>query len=751
MSQSAERSFTHFFAQLGHVVLRYPTWILGFWVLVMVVSLSLTPTLEQSLRGAGMTYEGSAARQTEQKLQQEIGFAIDPLTIVFQATNRPLDTREIESLLDRVQNTDGVSSVTRTAVHPEFRSADGRTQYNLVNLAATNTPAVVIDRIEANFERDIPADMQIFVTGRAVVDRDAQRISKVDLGRAELVALPLTLIALLFVFGSWVAASLPIVMGIFSVSVTLGCLYLIAQQMQMSVLAINFASMLGLGLGIDYSLLIVNRFREERQHRSKQQAIIHTVGTAGQAVFVSGITVCISLACLMLFPISLLRSISIAGSIVVLLSVTAALTVLPALLSLLDRQLNWRDRQSPTQSGQQNFWRWIAHHVTRHSVLSLLGVLGIIGLLSAPFLQAELGLGDASVLPKTVSARAGVEVIQTAFGAGETAPILLAINTPNAGERILSPSAIERLYNLIQKLQSDPRVLRVSSLFNLPLPPGLPPGSPLAQYKQLYASGTPQPPPIAAAIKSLSSETTTLMAITSRTDSHSPESHQLVQELRQMDLGGLKSQVGGQTAIEIDTIAAVLHQFPIILSATMVITFGVLCLLFESVILPLKAIVMNFMSIGASFGALVFVFQQGHLSQWLNFQPLGYLDILLPLVLFGVVFGLSMDYEVFLLTRIKEIYDECGDNSRSVIEGLEHTGSIITSAAALMIIVTGAFALTSIIFMKALGLGIALAILIDATLIRVILVPSTMHLMGKWNWWRPSWGRILPTKKVDRP
>jgi putative drug exporter of the RND superfamily len=217
-------------------------------------------------------------------------------------------------------------------------------------------------------------------------------------------------------------------------------------------------------------------------------------------------------------------------------------------------------------------------------------------------------------------------------------------------------------------------------------------------------------------------------------------SDRLGKDLRALDLGGLQVQVGGQTATAIDTIAAVAQKFPIILAATMGITFIVLCLLFESVVLPLKAIVMNFLSIGASFGALVFVFQEGHLSQWLNFQSIGYLDILLPLVLFGVVFGLSMDYEVFLLTRIKEIYDECGDNSRSVIEGLAHTGSIITNAAVLMIIVTGAFALTSIIFMKALGLGIALAILVDATLIRVILVPSTMHLMGKWNWWTP-WKR----------
>jgi putative drug exporter of the RND superfamily len=506
----------------------------------------------------------------------------------------------------------------------------------------------------------------------------------------------------------------------------------VAQIMPMSVLAINFASMLGLGLGIDYSLLMVNRFREERQTRSKIDAIVRTVATAGEAVFVSGLTVCISLACLMLFPIALLRSISVAGSIVVLLSVFVALTVLPALLMLLGDRLNWRDHRSVDQRYQ--FWSTIARQVTRHSVLSLLGVLLVIGGLTAPFLRAEVGLGDASILPPTVAARSGVDVLQKAFGPGETAPILLAISTTKSGDRILSTDGINRLYALTEKLQADGRIKRISSLFNLPLPPNVPA---LAQYQQLYAPGVPLPDPIAAAVKALSSETTTLMVLTSRTDSHSPESHQLVKDLRQLDLGGLQVQVGGQTATEIDTIAAVAQKFPIILAATMGITFVVLCILFESVVLPLKAILMNFMSIGASFGALVFVFQEGHLSQWLNFQPLGYLDILLPLVLFGVVFGLSMDYEVFLLTRIKEIYDECGDNSRSVIEGLAHTGSIITNAAVLMIIVTGAFALTSIIFMKALGLGIALAILVDATLIRVILVPSTMHLMGKWNWWTP--------------
>jgi putative drug exporter of the RND superfamily len=744
MPELPDASKPTFFTRLGNGVSRYPAWILGLWALVMVISLSLTPSLEKSLRGAGMTYEDSAARQTEQKLAQDLGLPIDPITLIFQVKNRSLDTGEIESLLDRVQRLTGIKSVTRTAMHPEFRSADGRTQYNLVSIDPGNDPSSIIAGIEDSLSRDLPPDLAVFVTGRSVVDKHLQSISKTDLARAEAVALPLTLITLLFVFGSFVAASLPIVMGLLSVSVTFGCLYFIAQLLPMSVLAINFASMLGLGLGIDYSLLMVNRFREERRTRSKADAIARTVATAGEAVFVSGLTVCISLACLMLFPISLLRSISIAGSIVVLLSVAVALTVLPALLALFDQRVNGRNQATIGQppDSQLNFWSRIARQVTRHSVLSLLGVLAVIGLLTAPFLQAELGLGDASVLPPDVKARQGIEVIQTAFGAGETSPLFLTISTQNTGDRVLSPGSIEKLYNLTQKLQADSRIQRVSSLFNLPVMPDIPP---LLQYQQLYAAGVTRPEPIAAAMKALSSDATTLIAITSRTNSHSPESHQLVKELRSLDLGGLNVQVGGQTAMEIDTIAAVLQKFPLILGATMGITFVVLCWLFKSVVLPLKAIIMNFMSIGASFGALVFVFQQGNLSQVLNFQPLGYLDILLPLVLFGVVFGLSMDYEVFLLTRIKEIYDECGDNSRSVIEGLEHTGGIITSAAALMIIVTGAFALTSIIFMKALGLGIALAIFVDATLIRVILVPSTMHLMGKWNWWMPRF-RSHPTR-----
>jgi putative drug exporter of the RND superfamily len=729
------------FARIGYQVGRSRSLVIGLWVLLMVASLSLTPQLERSLKGAGMTYEAGEARLTEQLLQQDLNFPANPLTVVFQsATAEELKQAQpvVDRLLTQIRQVSGVSLATEAQQH---QSPDRRIQYSLIRLKQNGSDTVPsVDKIRQVLNQALPPTLKIFLTGKAAVDQDVLGISKADLARAELIALPLTLIALLFVFGSIVAATLPIAMGVLTVSVTFGLLYFIAQHMQLSVLALNFSTMLGLGLGIDYSLLMVNRFREELHCGSVSQATIRTVETAGRAVFVSGMTVCISLFCLLLFPISVLRSIGIAGSLVVLLSVAAALTLLPALLALIGPRINGGRRaiqsqpQSQTSSG---FWQVIARQVTRHSVASIAVVLVIVVFLSSPFLKVHFGLGDASILPRSVASRQGVEQIQRAFGSGEITPILLTVRTLNPTDRILSPQHLATIYPLVARLQTDHRVARVDSVLNFD------PRLTLKDYQSLYQLPLQNlPPPLVAAVQSTSSSSTVLIVVRSRTVSHDAASHALVQELRSLSLDGLTVQVGGQTASEIDILQEVSQRFPFALAGIIGVTFFVLCLLFNSIILPLKAILMNVLSIGASFGALVFIFQQGHLKELLDFTPLGYIDILLPLVLFCVVFGLSMDYEIFLFTRIKEAYDRCGDNSKSVAEGLEHTGWIITSAAGLMIIVTGAFTLTSIIFMKALGLGIALAVLIDATLIRVILVPAAMHLMGKWNWWSPRFLRI---------
>ncbi|WP_156120564.1 MMPL family transporter [Neosynechococcus sphagnicola] len=722
--------------QLGRWVYGHRIWVIVLWGLLMIASLGVTPLLENALKETGAVYQGGSAYQAEQLLQQELKVIPDPLILVFQRQkNLPagIDSREVDRLLKQIRSLSSVSSVVSPTDHPEYRSADGQTAYSLIQLRGRDREKDgAIAAIAQILNQQTPQDLKTFLTGKPAIDREVQRISKADLSRVELFVLPLALGLLLVIFGSVVAATMPVAMGMMTVSVTFGILYLVTLQMNVSIFALNLTTMLGLGLGIDYSLLIVSRFREELPSGTVEQAITRTLATAGRSVFFSGLTVCIGLVCLMLFPILLLQSLGIAGSIVVLLSVTAALTLLPALLGLVGHRINPRGSSAPTGARGKIFWAAIARTVTRHSFAAFLSILILVGGLTAPFFMARFGLPNADILPKALPARQGIEVVQQAFGVGETAPIFLAIQTPTPGDQILSERHLQTLFNFVHQLEVDQRVASVNSLVNLS------PQLSLKDYQQLYRHPQQIPQPqLTQAVHQFSSVATTLVIVKSRSDSHDAASRKLVQDLKSQPLAGLTVQVSGQIASDLDTIEVIEQRFPLVLAAMLLATFMTLGLLLRSIILPLKAIVMNLLSIGASFGSLVFIFQQGHFQTWLNFTPVGYIDILLAVVLFCVLFGLSMDYEVFLLSRIQEAYDRTGNNSESIIEGLEHTGGIITSAALLMIVVTGAFAFTSIILVKALGLGSAIAIAIDATLIRAILVPATMHLMGRWNWWLP--------------
>ncbi len=773
------------FYRLGRFVYRYRRLTIVLWALLMMLSLAVTPQLGQVLKETGSAYEAGSAYQAEQHLQQDLNLTADVLTVVFerlpgQSTDNSTQggQPQIEALLKEIRSLPSVSTVVSATEQPDYRSADGQVQYSIIRLAVSEDSDMLlaIDRIEKLLTQPLPG-WKSFLTGMPVVNRDVQQISKTDLGRIEFLLLPLTLMALLIVFGSIVAAILPVVMAVVAVSITFGLLYLIALQWSVSVFALNLVSMLGLGLGIDYSLLIVNRFREELGTGSIESAIARTVETAGRAVFFSGLTVCIGLMGLLLFPITLLQSLGLAGSLVVLLSVMVAVTLLPALLGLLGQRVQRRSLAVKFALRRQGYWAAIARSVIRHSIPVSLAVLLVVAGLSAPFLQARLGLTSADILPKGVAARTGVEVLTQAFGAGESSPILVLVRTPSPKDTILSPQHVATLYETVQRLTADARVERVSSLFS----PN--PTLPLATYQQLYqAAQHSSPSDLTAVIKSPKSDSlfvfksqpadrqtatqqsldalqslqleaaplkgsqawvtgraATLMVVNSRTARNTTATQTLVREIQAWKLSGLDVWVAGQTARELDTMEAIYQRFPIVLAIMMGVTFVVLYVLLDSVILPLKAIAMNVLSIGASFGALVFIFQDGNLQHWLHFTPVGYIDLLLPIVLFCVLFGLSMDYEVFMLTRIKEAYDEGKSNTESVINGLEMTGSIITSAALLMIIVTSTFVFSQIIFVKALGLGCAIAVLLDVTLIRAILVPATMNLLGKWNWWSLRW------------
>lgn len=720
------------FVTIGRWVYRYRGLVLALWVGLLLLGGLFAPRLDSVLHGTGTTYEAGEAAQTDRILADRLGLDADALTVVFEYADSS-DRSDIQPLLKALAALPAVESVSQEAAAPGMTATDV-VDYRLISLGVGGgeTNIAIADML-ALLEDETPAGVTSYLTGKAVVDYEAQEISKKDLVRAEALSLPLTLVALVFIFGSGVAALLPVAMAIATVTVTMGLIYAIAQFSEVSIFAVTLTTMLGLGVGIDFTLVMVSRFREELAQRAVPEAVVATMATAGEAVFYSGLTTCIGLLSLLLFPVVLLRSLGIAGSLVVLMSVLASVTLVPALLGVLGPHINHWRVFTPRQGA--GFWGAFSRRVIRYRVVAIAAVVAIILVLMSPFWQAEWGLGDVNALPATAQARQGVEVLEEALSAGRTAPILVAV-TAEGGQSVLAPDAVATLYDLVASLEADDRIASVQSLVNLD------PSFDLATYQQLYQAPDQIPvEAVAVAADRLSNGDTTLISINSNTDSNHPQSRDLVRELRARSLPGLELSVGGATAKSLDTIDVIGERAPIAIAAVFLITFVSLTRLFDSVVMPLKAIFLNIMSIGASFGALVFIFQQGNFQEILDFTPVGYLDILLPIVLFCVLFGLSMDYEVFLLARMKEAYDRTGNNTDAIIEGLECTGRIITSSALLTIIVTASFAFTSIIFVKALGLGIAISVFIDSTLIRAVLVPASMRLMGHWNWWSPSWGK----------
>ncbi|MDO8670277.1 MAG: MMPL family transporter, partial [Dehalococcoidia bacterium] len=510
-------------------------------------------------------------------------------------------------------------------------------------------------------------------------------------------------------------------------------LYFLTHYIDLSIFAMNISTMLGLGLGIDYSLLLISRFREEiARDGDVLRSIETTVSKAGKAVFFSGAIVVIGLSGMLTFPFVALRSLAYGGMIVVSFSMLAALTLVPAALGVLGPRINrLAVRRNGATGGSGGFWQRLAKTVMRHPVVVIAVVLAIVFTFASPLLRIELGTPDASVLPAELASRQGADLLKSEFGEGETSPILIVLGSDSD---MLSPGNVGAAYDLTKKLEADSRVKRVDGLFNL---------DPRLTREQLVAlySG-PRPiavPALALAVDKMSTKNITYLSVVGKLPPMSKDARKLVSELRAMNPGGdLTIQVGGLTAIAIDMEKSLYADFPKAIAIVVAATFIALLILFRSVVLPLKAVVVNTLSIAASYGVLVFIFQDGNLSNLLHFTPQGHIDSTLPIMLFCILFGLSMDYEVFLLTRVKEAYDQTGNNEQAIVIGLERTGRIITSAAAVMVAVTLSFGMTDLIPIKAMGIGAAIAIALDATIVRALLVPATMRLLGEWNWWAPG-------------
>ena len=523
----------------------------------------------------------------------------------------------------------------------------------------------------------------------------------------------------------------------------------------MSIFTVNLATLLGLGLGLDYSLFCASRFREEiDKGRGTAEAVAVMLATAGKAVTFSGLTVLIGLCALLTFRINLLFSIGVGGVVVVIVSVLSATTLLPAILSLVGPRINALSVRGllarlgmggGLRREEDGFWHRVALLVMRRPVAVALPTLALLLLLGAPFLGVRFSSPDATILPVSVESRQVADTIRREFNEAETTPILLAVRTTN-GSSVFAPANVAYLYEFVKQVQSDPRVARVDSIVSV--------DSRLSrsQYQSYYLDPkTIQDPYITGFVQQFAKNDVTLVSVIGKENANSDASRALVTKIRNSQIGnGMTFQVTGATAGVMDVVDGLYGRFPLAGLFIVLTTYTVLLILFRSVVLPLKAVLMNALSIIASYGMLVWVFQEGNLSNVLNFTALRFIEPTLPIIMFCTLFGLSMDYEVFLLSRIKEHYDATSDNTASVAVGIERSARIITSAALIVVLVSASFVTADIVLVKALGLGVAVAVAVDATIVRALLVPATMRLLGHWNWYCPAWlARWLPEAHLE--
>ena len=732
------------FYRLGKLAARHRWLIVGLWMVAIAVALPFAPRASGVLQSGGFISPDAESQRAVDLLTQKLNIKPTIVQIIFTSTTYTADdprfAQESEQALAGLRSWSQVASITNFTDNPRQISLDRHAAFADValNIDSDSAPKL-LPELERRLSK-VP-NLQERVGGGPVFYADIQAVSESDLRRAEILAFPFAIIALLLVFRSVVAAVLPALVGGAAVAVTLAIIFGLGQLTPLSIFVLNITTLFGLGLGVDYSLFMVSRFREElARGRPVAEAVAITVATAGRAVTFSGLTVSIGLLGLVLFPINMLRSVGIGGVLVVLLAVLAAITLLPAALSIIGTRVNafpvrlprlWKRRQPLAE--HHGFWYRLSHFVMRYPVRILVPVLLILIGLGLPFLGVRFSSPDASILPQNVPSRQAYDLLATRFNSQETTPIVLAIQTRG---NVMTAANIRSLYDYVRRIEADPRVARVDSIVSAD------PRFTLDQYELLYQHPALNVDPYLSVLtQSTVAGNTIAIQVISKYDALDQRSQALAQTIRNTPPGhGMTLLVTGESAANIDYVTSLYTAFPIAILVVALVTYIVLFFFFRSVILPLKAILMNTLSILASYGALVIIFQNGFLHQILGFTPLGFVEASSPILLFCALFGLSMDYEVFLLSRVQEAFWQTGDNRQAVALGLERSGGIITSAAVIVIVVSACFATADMILVKALGLGMALAVALDATLVRGLLVPATMRLLGNWNWWLPFRG-----------
>ncbi|HRD70378.1 MAG TPA: MMPL family transporter [Legionella sp.] len=734
------------FYRLGKFIYYYRWVALILWVLIVFGCLPFLPNIVSPFKTTGFVDEGSQSAQTEELINQRLGYDNDnKFLIIYHSDTLLATSKEYKNKLKKSLAKLKEFPLAHEVIYPESNknqiSKDKHTSYVVV-IIKDDEP--INDALLKQFIASVstPPGMSLHIGGAPIFIENVNKQTQTDLYRADFIAAPLAIIVLILVFRTVLAAFIPIILGGGCALIILTILYFLGHLFTLSIFTLNIALLLGLCLSLDYSLFIIYRFRDElEKNQDIVEAIAVTEATAGKAIFFSGLAVFASLSALLLFPINILFSVAVGGLTAVFIAALTAILVLPALLSILGKKINLLPVTLPRKNKEKrhNFWHWLAEKIVHAPRITFIFTLIFLLLLGYPFLSAKFGVSDYRILPVHSEYLAFYNIYAQKFNENELSPVLISIQSKPS--TIISPKNIARLYDLAHRLKDNPLIKNVESIVTTN--PKLTP----KQYYQLYhLPKSKMDSDIKALLDTTTGKFLTVMTVISKYPVNTPQMNQLTKELRATSGGyGISMQLTGTPIINKDVLATISKILPYAILWILVLTYLILLILLRSLFLPLKAIIMNILSLSACYGALVLVFQFGYLHELLDFQPQGMLDISLLVIIFCALFGFSIDYEVFLLTRIKEAYEECGDNEKSIIFGIEKSSRIITSAAIIVIFICISFLVAHVLMVKAFGLGIAVAIFVDAFLIRTLLVPATMALFKSWNWYLPRWmDKVLP-------
>jgi RND superfamily putative drug exporter len=723
------------------VVHRVRWWIVALAVLPLTPWLWVSPAshLDESVVPPGMESVRAVRLLDEELAPRPPAFGLIFSHPTLDATE-PAFRDAVDRALSPLRHDPRVSHVRVPwdAGDPRWVSRDGRRVVAMVELqgrapafASMVVPSAPPEIYEALYGRVRSDTLEILPFGPVALNHDFTQMVKRDLRRAELVVLPAVLLLLILVFGSVVAAALPLIVGVLGVAAGFAATAILAQLVPVSAYANNVVSMIGLGVAIDYSLFVVSRFRDEMRSRAPEDALARAMATSGRTVLFSGLTVAIGLLGMILLQMGSISTIGIASTIVVAFAVLYSLTLLPAILAILGPRVNALPVRLLARETGNGFWPRLATAVMARPWVVLVPVVAGLLLLGAPFRHIRLGTPDISTLPEQAESRRGQELLKAQFPEVDANPVVVVLRYPDTAG--LTPSRVAELYELSRWLAARPGVTRVESAASLD------PRMRLEDYMELAeAPRELLPPAFQEALAQLVGPRVAVAAAHTALAVDSDAARALVRSIR-AEHPRVEGEllVTGRTAYDVDFIRLVAVVAPGAVAFVVGATAIVLFLLLGSVLLPLKAVVMNLLSITASYGALVWIFQDGHLSGLLNFTPAP-IEPVIPLIMFCVLFGLSMDYEVLLLSRTQEEWERTRDNQQAVAAALGSTGRLITGAAAIMAAVFFGFGAANAVMIKEMGIGMGIAVVMDATVVRALLVPATMRLLGRWNWWAPA-------------